>query len=200
MILVDGDMRQPIASLVFGAGERIALPDLLRSQSTLDPALTPLEPRNLRLLPSANDLDGPDLLASDRMPRLLAALRARADVVVIDAPPIDEAGDAYAFAAAADTVLVCASPGRTDRNALNELLRQLDQLTIKPAGIVEVDRRAPRPGRAADARVPRATTAGAAGSRLHQVAEVPADGTATLTAGKAHGGARRPLQPPLPCR
>jgi len=188
VILVDGDMRQPIASLVFGAGEGIALPDLLRSQSTPDPALTPLEPRNLRLLPSANDPDGPDLLASDNMENLLATLRAHADVVVVDAPPIDEAGDAYAFAAAADTVLVCASPGRTDREALDELLLQLDRLTIEPAGVVEVDRRAPRPGRAGDARGPRATTGGAAGASAHQVPEVPADGTAALTEARHTAG------------
>jgi Mrp family chromosome partitioning ATPase len=113
---------------------------VLRTPSELDAALVALTP-NLHLLPSSSDDAAAALLSSDRLGRVLEALRERADIVVIDTPAIDETADAYDIAARADRVLVCVAPGRTDREALERLVSQLERVGSGRIGLVAVDRR-----------------------------------------------------------
>lgn len=175
VILVDGDMRQPVASFALGAAIGGGLPDVLRATSALEPSLVPIRSENLQLLPSTPDPAAPDYVASERMARLLSMLRERADLVVIDSPPADEAAEAYAFASLGDAVVVCARPGATDRAGLRSLLRRFARLGIEPAGVVAVGRGVPRPlGQVTAFR------------RVTQVKREPvaADGVAVIDAGK----------------
>jgi capsular exopolysaccharide synthesis family protein len=81
---------------------------------------------NLLLLPSGPLPPNPaELLGSKRMQELLEVLKDKADMVVIDSPPITVISDAVALASRMDGVLVVFRAGRTRwdnaRNALNAL-------------------------------------------------------------------------------
>jgi capsular exopolysaccharide synthesis family protein len=142
VILVDGDLRNPMLAAVFGApAGRKGLTDLLRGTTTLDAALTPGPRPNLRLLLSLRDPLIIDLLHKDRVAGVLAQLREHADVVVIDSSPLNEFADSYAFANAADAVILCVRLGRTRRDKVGDLLRRLSQLHIVPTGFVVIARK-----------------------------------------------------------
>jgi capsular exopolysaccharide synthesis family protein len=142
VILVDGDLRNPMLSAVFGASPgRVGLPGVLRGTTTAEGALVPTLYQNLRLLLSTPDPAAVDDLQRDRVAAVLRQLRRHADVVVIDSSPMGEFADAYAFADAAEALIVCARLGRTNREAIRDLLRRLAQLRIAPTGVVAVARR-----------------------------------------------------------
>jgi len=139
VVLVDGDMRRATATSVLGAsGASGALGDILRYPGELHAALVPIGRGNLSLVPAAADRDGPDLLASERLEHLFDGLREQFEVVVVDAPPLAEGPDGYAFAETADVVLVCARLGHTNRRSLRERLRRFEEIGAPPAGIVVV--------------------------------------------------------------
>jgi len=67
---------------------------------------------------------------------LLDALRPRADVVVIDSPPIPEVAEAIELAVAVDAVLICVRLGNTRRDKLNQLRELFVWRGIAPVGFV----------------------------------------------------------------
>jgi succinoglycan biosynthesis transport protein ExoP len=139
--LVDGDMRVPSSTVVLDATSKVEdLPDLLRRKADSTPALQQLSSSNVWLLPASTAADGPDLLESDRLPALINGLRKQFDAVVVDAPPLGEGVDAQAFAALADSVLLCACVGTSDPRSLETLAERLRRLRIAPAGVVLVER------------------------------------------------------------
>ena len=71
---------------------------------------------NLLLLPAgARGTNPADLLGADAFGVLLAALRAQADIVLFDAPPVADVADSRAIAARVDGVLLLVAQGKTRR-------------------------------------------------------------------------------------
>jgi Mrp family chromosome partitioning ATPase len=66
---------------------------------------------------------------------MLEALRQRADVVLIDSPPL-LAGDAMATSAAVDAIVIVLNMQRLRRAVLRELRRVLDSIPIRKIGFV----------------------------------------------------------------
>lgn len=147
VVLVDGDLRHPMIASIFGVAPRrhslgSALLDVVSSDDVLIPA--PEHP-NLRLLLARPESAAfVDLLNPHRVTALLAKLQDRADVVIIDSPPIGEAADALAFASAVDAVLVAVRLGATQRTRLADLRAIFAQRGITATGVVlTTDRRQP---------------------------------------------------------
>ena len=87
-----------------------------------------------RVLPSVR---GRGLVVSIvRVEVLLDELKGEADVVVVDSSPLTEFADTFAFAEAADVVLVVVRLGHSRRDKLAELNRFLPQHRIIPSGFV----------------------------------------------------------------
>lgn len=96
---------------------------------------------NLLLLPAgARGMNPADLLGADAFGVLLAALRAQADIVLIDAPPVADAADSRAIAARVDGVLLLVAKGRTRRPHAQRALASLDQVGATVLGVVMMDR------------------------------------------------------------
>ena len=145
VIIVDADLRgTPNAgslSALFGQGnatEGIATailgPD--EDRKVLLP-LVETEVPNLLLLPAGVRGANPaDLLGADAFGALLAALRAQADVVLIDAPPIADVADSRAIAARVDGVLLLVAQGRTRRPQAQRALAALEQVGATVLGVV----------------------------------------------------------------
>ncbi|MGI8856654.1 MAG: CpsD/CapB family tyrosine-protein kinase [Thermomicrobiales bacterium] len=92
---------------------------------------------NLLLLPAGGRGTNPaDLLGADSFGALLAALRAQADVVLIDAPPVADVADSRAIAARVDGVLLLVAQGKTRRPQAQRALAALEQVGATVLGVV----------------------------------------------------------------
>lgn len=147
VILVDGDLRRPMVSTVFGvAARRHGFGDLLADEVSPEDVLVPAPGHDrLQLIPaSPQHAQRVDLLEPRRVERALAQLRLQADVVVLDSPPLTEVADALTLADAVDAVLVCVRLGHSRRDKLIELRRMLAQQHVAPTGFVVITRRRSR--------------------------------------------------------
>jgi tyrosine-protein kinase len=86
-----------------------------------------------------------DVFGSAEVERALSALRVAADFVIVNAPPLFEAGDTLALALHADTVLVVAREGRTTRAGAEEGRQILSELGADRVAVV-LTRRSRRTG------------------------------------------------------
>ncbi len=81
------------------------------------------------------------LVSPERLASLVDELKAIADVIVFDTPPMAGSPDALIFAEATEAVVVTVRLGHTRREQLREVRRDLDQRGIALAGFVIVGRR-----------------------------------------------------------
>src|SRR5262249_53392419 len=95
---------------------------------------------NLLLLPAGGHGTNPaDLLGADAFGVLLAALRAQADVVLFDAPPVVEVADSRAIAARVDGLLLLIAQGRTRRPQAQRAVAALEQVGANILGVVLIE-------------------------------------------------------------
>jgi Mrp family chromosome partitioning ATPase len=80
--------------------------------------------------------DGGDFIGSEPVGEILARLRERYDVVLIDAPPLLRVGDGIALSARVDAMIVVTRLNILRRPMLNELRRVLDTLPAQRLGFV----------------------------------------------------------------
>ncbi|MCL2091954.1 MAG: CpsD/CapB family tyrosine-protein kinase [Micrococcales bacterium] len=128
VIVVSGDLRQPsLTSLLLPEG-----------RPRPDPSGTvPTRVPNLRVvLPLHTPLDPADYLATAQVRQRLDDLRASADLLVMDAPPVMVAADAAILSAYADATLVIAAEGSTRLNVVEEALTRLRAAGGRPLGVV----------------------------------------------------------------
>jgi len=118
--LVDGDLRRPALTNAFGITGNQGLSQILTGRATLQNSLVRMTGfDNLCLLPVGQLPPSPfDLLASDEMEKLVAALRQEFAFVLIDSPPLIPFADARLLAALVDGVLLVSRYGMTTRRSL----------------------------------------------------------------------------------
>ena len=80
--------------------------------------------------------DVSDLLVSEKMSSLIAMLRARYDMVIIDTPPMLVASDVSAMANIAGMVFLVARFQRTSIGEINESARQLRRARAPLKGVL----------------------------------------------------------------
>jgi tyrosine-protein kinase len=91
----------------------------------------------LEILPSGPIPPDPgEFVGSEALSETLAALRERADVVLIDAPPLLHVGDAATLSTKVDAVIVATRLNVVRRNMLHELHRQIEALPTPILGFV----------------------------------------------------------------
>ena len=145
VIAVDADLRHTWASgpprarksltEVFDAGDRAGLSELLAGAASLDEVALPAETSagtrvppaaGLRFVAAGEAADRTaDLLDAARLTATLTALRAAADVVVVDGPPVLTVAGAMSLARASDMVLMVADVRRTGRADLSAAARDI---------------------------------------------------------------------------
>ena len=77
-----------------------------------------------------------ELLGSQKMQSILAAMTQEADVVLVDTPPTLAVTDAAVLAPVLDGVLLVVRPGKTRTSALRQTLEQLRQVKANVIGVV----------------------------------------------------------------
>ena len=147
VIVVEADLRRPMLAKFLGAsdGPTVSLGALARREVDVRAVLREIElprrkstagrgrPGRLRVFPSVPGEQWPRELDLDRASELMDELRAEADYVIFDTPPILVVTDAYPLVAAADAVVATVRNGRTTVAAIEALSKTLARLRLRKA-------------------------------------------------------------------
>jgi non-specific protein-tyrosine kinase len=166
VVLVDLDLRRPSVDLYFprSDGRRAGLTDVVLGRATLDQALIPVAAADDDgMLPHADGLSG-DIQPNGDRPRLpgdlrvlttgllppdpgefvglqgvksvISELRNRAEIILIDTPPLLQVGDAKVIARFVDASVVVVRAEQASRPVVAELARVLVEWPAPPVGFV----------------------------------------------------------------
>jgi Mrp family chromosome partitioning ATPase len=160
VILVDLDLRQPTVASIFDLTPSLGAMEVFLGMADLDAALqeVPLRSRHpnradsgnlgslefggsLHVLPIAGVAANPtDILASASIGQLIAKLRDRAGLVLIDAPPFDDGSGTAALTKHVDAVVAVTALAQDRRAVLADSARQLATLPAAKLGCIAVGR------------------------------------------------------------
>lgn len=139
-VLVDGDIRRGRlheTKPLIDCSQSPGLIEHLAGEATLAEVLRETTHANLSVIPcGARRRQGPELLASEAMQRLVADLRTQFDALIIDSAPLAAGIDPYALGAASGAMLVVLRAGETDTKLAQAKLGTIDRLPVRLIGSV----------------------------------------------------------------
>ena len=137
-ILVDADLRQPRQHAIWGMGSQRGLTDMMVDDAAISqPPLQTTDVENLHLLASGDRPPNPaDLLGGRRMDEIIGVLKARADYVLFDSPPVLAATDAALLGIKLDGVLLAIRAGDTRRDHTAQAQQALERVHARVVGAV----------------------------------------------------------------
>jgi len=139
--VVDADLRRPMVAQSFGIRAKTGLSDVLAGKCSIDEALLEVsEVPGLTVLPGGQRPPNPaDLVASEQMEAVMAALSGKFDHVVIDSPPVIPFSDARVLSQLSDVVILVGRYGSTTQRALTRAAQLLNEVRGSLAGVVVND-------------------------------------------------------------
>lgn len=154
VVLVDLDLRRPAVAQLFHLADRLGLTDAATGTADFESVLNSIIHSPARSWPPGvrdtdtstgllevvtagrTRVDPAELVETPGLTEFVQRLRSRADIVLIDAPPILAAGDAMALTAKVDAILLVNRLGTLTRPALRDLTRALDRSPAPALGFV----------------------------------------------------------------
>lgn len=139
VMLVDSDLRRPALHRFFDLPNSLGMTSLLLDHSlTLDDAAQPVENvPGLEVLTSGPLPPNPaEVLKSPRAKDLFKALSERADVVIMDSPPVLVVADAAILAQQADATMLVFDSGNTRTDSARKAVETLAKVGVEPIGAV----------------------------------------------------------------
>jgi len=139
VVVVDCSLRQPSTHLAFGMSSTgPGLSGLLRTTggSIVDAAVQRSNIPGVWLLPAGAPMDDPTLLLEHELPAILAQLRKKVDLIIIDAPSLLSGADASLMATMADGVVFVVDSRHSKLPMLLRAKEILVSWTHKPTGVV----------------------------------------------------------------
>jgi capsular exopolysaccharide synthesis family protein len=136
--LIECDLRHPVLAQTFRLRGTLGLSHVLIGAIPKEKALVKIpELPGLSVLPSGADVPNPgDLIASQQMQELLAALKNEFDFVVIDSPPVIAFSDSRFLSTATDAVVLVARYGFTTHRAITRCSQLLNDVHAPVVGVV----------------------------------------------------------------
>ncbi|MGI6519042.1 MAG: CpsD/CapB family tyrosine-protein kinase [Bacillota bacterium] len=136
VILVDADMRRPTMHEKFQLPQTPGLSEAIVT-GEYDQSLKDGPVEGLTVVTAGTIPPNPsELLHSDRMQDFLEKMKSRADLIILDAPPVLAVTDALVLAARADGVLFVISLLGSDKHAEKRALETLRGVNAKVLGAV----------------------------------------------------------------
>ena len=138
VVLVDGDLRRPGLHQLFDLPNEKGLSSLLVDRELdLEAQLRETSVPGLRVLTSGTlPPHPPDLLDSQRMLWLIAALKDKADMVLFDAPPLWPVSDARVLAQKVGKALLVIDVGKVRTDAALKAVQMLSMPGVEVLGVV----------------------------------------------------------------
>jgi protein-tyrosine kinase len=136
-ILVDADLRRPSQHNIWGVKNRGLTTMMLDDAALSNPPLVETSIENLLLLPAGDEPPNPaDILSSKRMNEIIGVLKARANYILFDSPPVLAATDAALLGIKLDGVLLVIKSGHSRRDQTNQAKQALEQVNVRVVGAV----------------------------------------------------------------
>jgi capsular exopolysaccharide synthesis family protein len=127
VLLMEGDLRRPSLSQVFGLGKHPGLCECLQGDRKLTACIFRLESPGLWVLPAgAAQNNALELLQSGRLSAVMDQLTAWFDWIIIDSPPILPMADTSVLARLADGILLVTRQGTTEKRHLQRGLEAIE--------------------------------------------------------------------------
>jgi len=141
-IIVDCDLRVPALARLLGAKDgNPGLLSVLEGRVTLDSAIFEDQDTGLHVLMTKpgeprSRVNAADILSSKRFHQLIADLKARYDLVILDTPPALVVADSRILSKLADAVVYAVRWDHTPRNAVLDGIKELRAANAPLAGLV----------------------------------------------------------------
>ncbi len=137
-ILVDADLRQPKQHHIWGIDSQRGLTSMMVDDTAIShPPLHATEVENLQVIASGELPPNPaDLLGGKRMDEIIAVLKARADYILFDSPPVLAATDAALLGIKLDGTLLAIRAGDTRRDHTAQARQALERVHVRVVGAV----------------------------------------------------------------
>jgi polysaccharide biosynthesis transport protein len=138
VVIIDADLRQPAVHDAFSVPKEPGLVDVLAGRMNVDEVLQRPNDEGPFILPAGTAMPNiPGMLGSRRMDELLADLRSRFDLIILDSPPVLAAADARILAQKADATVMVVQWAKTRRESVRLALRQLTGTAgVRLAGVL----------------------------------------------------------------
>jgi len=136
-VLIDGDTRRGTQHELLGVDRKPGLTDYLEGTIPIEQLVRTAHDRKLGFVPGGTRREAsPERLSSRRMRTLLAHLKSKYRVILIDTPPVRAGVDALALASLTGNLLFVLRAGETDLTVAESNLALLDPLPVRVLGAV----------------------------------------------------------------
>jgi capsular exopolysaccharide synthesis family protein len=126
-LLLDGDLRRPSLSQIFGLDRIPGVCELLQGERSLTTSIYRLEGPDIWLLPAGSAADNPlDLLQSWRLSSLMDQLAPMFDWIIVDSPPVLPLADTSVWSRVVDGILLVTRQGTTEKKQLQRGLETIE--------------------------------------------------------------------------
>lgn len=127
VLLVEGDLRRPSLSHMFGVQKQRGIYEWLREGRDPTANIYRLKDAGLWILPAGDASSNPiELLQSQRLPDLMDRIAPWFDWIIIDSPPVLPLADTSVWIRIADGVLLVTRQGTTEKQQLTKGLEALE--------------------------------------------------------------------------
>ncbi len=126
-LLVEGDLRRPSLSQMFGIQKTRGICEWLKEEDGPLTNVYRLDAAGLWILPAGGASTNPlELLQSQRLPAVMEQLAACFDWIIIDSPPVLPLADTSIWMRLADGILLVTRQGTTEKQQLQKGFEALD--------------------------------------------------------------------------
>ena len=137
VLLIDADLRRPSMHTHFDVSHATGLTNYLTTDIRLEDVVIRTQIENLFFLPSGLlPADSAGLLNSQRMVDLIADVKSRFDLVLIDSPPILGVSDASVLSNEADMTMIVVQHRKLPRHMLMRVKQTVENVGGKVIGVV----------------------------------------------------------------
>ena len=137
VVVVEGNLQKPTTHLAFGIRTTgIGLAGLLQGTGAepVDSVVVRSNIPGVWVLPGGKELEDPTLLLRQRFPGVLAQLRAKTDLIIVDGPNLLSGSDAILLATMVDGVALVLDSRHDKLKLLLRAKEMLSSLTHTPSG------------------------------------------------------------------
>ena len=137
VLIIDGDLRIPSVAKKLQISSKPGVTNLLMNKSSDVEAFKSDLLDNWYIVPAGDIPPNPsELLGSNRMQKLIEALKEQFDYIVIDLPPVNIVSDALSISPFISGMIVVVREEYTEKKELTRCMRQLSLSNVKVLGCV----------------------------------------------------------------
>jgi capsular exopolysaccharide synthesis family protein len=139
VVVVDGNLQKPTTHLTFGISSTgPGLAGLLKGTGTeaVDSVVVRSNIPGVWILPGGKEMEDPTLLLGQKFPGILAQLRKKTDLVIVDGPPLLSGSDALLLSTMVDGVALILDSRHDKLKLLLRMKEMLSSLAHTPSGVI----------------------------------------------------------------